>query len=98
MWAVGNKEKGTRGLLFDDVTNWSLLGGVCLYFHWTQKDATAPFWQETRNKWVLFKLQLQTTCVQINKPGSTATLLPEMQKQQNIIKYPATLKSALAAT
>lgn len=71
---------------------------VCLYFYWTQKDAKAPFWQEIGNKQALFKAQLQCTCVQINKPCSTATLLPEKHEQRNIIKLPATQRSALPAT
>lgn len=28
-WTVGNSEKGTGVLLFDDTANWSVLEGIC---------------------------------------------------------------------
>lgn len=92
--ALRNNEKGTRVWHYKLASS----GRSLFIFSLDSKRCCSSILARNRGKQALFKPQLQSTCVQINKPCSTATFLPEMQKQQNIIKASGTLKSALPVT
>ena len=92
--AFGNNEKRIRVWHYKLASS----GRSLFIFSLDSKRCFSSILARNRGKQALFKPQLQSTCVQINKPCSTATFLPEMQKQQNIIKASGTLKSALPVT
>lgn len=92
--AFGNNEKGIRAWHYKLASS----GRSLFIFSLDSKRCCSSILARNRGKQALFKPQLQSTCVHINKPCSAATFLPEMQKQQNIIKASGTLKSALPVT